>query len=155
SRGVGGSVMTLSRWALGLAVALSFAGPLSAHDLRTGKHMGFPPRSSDMDRRLAQLIPADLDQQTRAELKGVLDRAKVWPQNKELMVCFLSGTPKARARVAAAALEWTKYVNLRLNFGDMENPRTCSGDNSEQIKVDFKPDGYWSYVGVESLQFAH
>src|SRR5262249_56137234 len=97
SRGVGGSVMTLSRWALGLAVALSFAGPLSAHDLRTGKHMGFPPRPSDMDRRLAQLIPADLDQQTRAELKGVLDRAKVWPQNKELILSLPSAPPNPRA----------------------------------------------------------
>ena len=136
---------------LGLFAATS--NLVLAHDLGRGHHKGFPPSISESERQLLQLVPAGLNEATQAEMRGILDRAKMWPQNKELIICFLSGSPKARAHVAATAVEWANYVNLRFNFGDMLSPRTCSGNGTEHIKIDFKEDGYWSYVGIDSWQF--
>jgi Astacin (Peptidase family M12A) len=128
----------------------------TAHDGR-GPNMGFAPGERDMEQTLAQLIPAGLGQEAADGIKGVINRAEMWPQNQELIICFLSGTPKARARVATAAVEWMNYVNLRLNFGDMSSPRDCSGTGQEHIKIDFKEfgpqSGNWSYVGIVSWRF--
>jgi hypothetical protein len=120
--------------------------------------MGLPPNQSEVEQRLLRLVPAGLDQSTQDGIKGVIDRAKMWPQYEELIACFLSGTRKARARVAAIAVEWTNYVNLRLNFGDMSDPRKCSGGVSEHIKIDFRKTGpnagHWSNVGEDSWQYS-
>lgn len=149
--------MTSTRSTIGLLGALlSLAGPLHAHDLGSGPGMGFPPSGNQTNQRLILLVPAGLDEATRGRMRGVIDRAKMWPQNQELQVCFLGGTRKARARVAAIAVDWTNFVNLRLNFGDVTNPRNCSGQGTEHIKINFlETSGHWSYVGVDSWQFAH
>ena len=144
-------------------LALAFLGAVLcvaygslAHDLGSGKRMGFAPGQSEIEKRLAQLIPAGIDQSAQTDLRGVIDRAKMWPQNHQLVVCFLSGSKKARARIAAIAVEWSNYVNLQFDFGDMSSPRNCSGNASEQIKIGFlRGDGYWSYIGIDSWQFPH
>jgi hypothetical protein len=120
-----------------------------AHDLPSGQ-TGLPPGLEEAEPPLLHLIPAGIDQSTHTGMKGVINRTRMWPQNMELAVCFLSGTRKARARVAAAATEWTNYVNLTFNFGDMADPRTCSGSGTEHIKIDFIPFRRSSYVGIDS-----
>lgn len=126
-----------------------------AHD-GSGPNMGFAPGENDTRQRLIRLIPSGIDQSTEDGIKGVIDRAQMWRQNQELIVCFLSGSLKARVRVVTIAVDWMNYVNLRLNFGDISNPRTCSGNGSEDIKIGFHNDSDpddWSYVGVDSLKF--
>jgi hypothetical protein len=149
------------RWALAFCISplLVFPDLLRAHDLESGPTMGVPPRSSEVGQRLLQLIPAGIDEPTQRRTRGIIDRAQMWPQNQKLTVCFLAGTRKARARVASMAVEWTSYVNIGLDFGDMSSPRTCSGSGNEHIKIDFLstgPDsGHWSYVGIDSIRFGH
>jgi hypothetical protein len=137
--------------AIGLLTVLVCAtnASIHAHDLPSGQ-TGLPPGLEEAAPPLLHLIPAGIDQSVHSGVKGVINRTRMWPQNMELTVCFLSGTRKARARVAAAATEWTNYVNLTFNFGDMTDPRTCSGSGAEHIKIDFIPLRRSSYVGIDS-----
>ena len=128
-----------------------------AHDLTKGRNMGFPPGAAGSIPK--DLVPPGVMGEDDDDLRGVFNAAVRWPQSNELIICFRSGTRKARARVAEGAKEWMQYVNLRLNLGDGQNFRSCKGDNSEHIKIDFLnsgPDaGHWSYVGTQSAQMQH
>ena len=85
--------------------------------------------------------------------RSLFDRHTLWDAGQKLSVCFISGTPRARARVALYAAEWTRFANITLDFGDASAPRTCSGTGSEDIKIDFvRGDGHWSFVGRGSRQ---
>lgn len=130
-----------------------------AHDFSSGPNMGLPPKAAAVKSRLGDLVPAGGDDGVVRRVRGVIDRAKMWPMDSTLVICFRDGTQKARARIARMASEWTQYVGLRLDFGDMASPRACSGKNTEEIKVDFYTSGpnagHWSYIGVDSRQFAH
>jgi hypothetical protein len=108
---------------------------------------------------LTRLIPGDLPAPARANVRGVVVRSITWRQGETIKVCFRAGTPKARARVAKYASEWMNYANVVLDFGDKDNPRSCQGDNSEGIKIDFVEQGaaagYWSQLGTNSRKVAH
>ena len=112
------------RLALAAVLApLCLAKPASAHDFGSGPNFGGPPKAKSANARLMDLVPASVNAATASRLRGVIDRAKMWPQDTVLVVCFLSGTQKARARVADIATEWTRYVGLRFDFGDPLSPR--------------------------------
>lgn len=139
-----------------LAGAASASPIAAAHDFTSGPRNGFPPKADEARRRSAALVPDGLSEAATRATRGVADQAKLWPQNQTLKLCFLSGTDKARARVATAANEWTAYLNLRLDIGDVVSPRTCQGLPDEHITVDFVAgDGYWSYIGIDSLKHQH
>ncbi|MCL4765727.1 MAG: hypothetical protein KJZ80_05810 [Hyphomicrobiaceae bacterium] len=149
---------TLNR---GIACFLSYLaiGQAAAHDLHHGGNMGFPPSHGTIAREFGDLVPAGMREDDEVEARGVLNRAFRWRQNQRLIACFISGTAKARARVAEIALEWTRLVNLQLDFGSMNDPRICSGTGREDIKIDFmergQDSGYWSYIGIASRRFPH
>ncbi len=71
-----------------------------------------------------------------------------WEPGQELKVCFMDGSRVSRQRVADFASEWTKYANLKFDFGDVQS---CKSDGTEHIRVSFVGAGYWSYEGKESL----
>ena len=104
-------------------------------------------------------MPGDLPAPARANVRGVVVRSITWRPGETIKVCFRAGTPKARARVAKYASEWMNYANVVLDFGDKDNPRSCAGDNSEAIKIDFVEQGaaagYWSQLGTNSRKAAH
>ena len=106
-----------------LAGAASASPIAAAHDFTSGPRNGFPPKADEARRRSAALVPDGLSEAATRATRGVADQAKLWPQNQTLKLCFLSGTDKARARVATAANEWTAYLNLRLDIGDVVSPR--------------------------------
>jgi hypothetical protein len=89
----------------------------------------------------------------------VVVKAITWRPGETVKVCFRAGTQKARVRVAKYASEWMNYANVVLDFGDKDNPRSCQGDNSEAIKIDFVETGaaagYWSQVGTNSRKVVH
>ena len=125
-----------------------------AHDLgRQGAKTGFPP-SGDARQKLWELVPAGLSGASRGAVRGIFNRTLAWDQNQTLTICFLSGTSTARARIVTVAMEWMNYVNLKFDFGDTANPRTCSGKGTEDIKIGFintGPDSWhWSYIGNDS-----
>jgi hypothetical protein len=89
--------------------------------------------------------------------RSVINNLRLWPVPRKLTVCFLSGSPQLRKRVSAAMLKAWPLGNLtggRLEFdsASFATVPTCSANPTADIRIDFKPnDGYWSYVGVESL----
>jgi Astacin (Peptidase family M12A) len=139
--------------------SLCLTTPSPAHDFGSGPNFGGPPKARVVKNKLMDLMPAEVNTAAAGRVRGVIDRAKMWPQDTLLTVCYLSGTQKARVRISDIASEWTKHVGLRFDFGDPLSPRTCGGLNSEHIKVDFFSSGpnagHWSYVGIDSRSFAH
>lgn len=68
--------------------------------------------------------------------------AKVWKPGITLRVKFLKGEPVVQKKVMKAALEWTKYANLRFEV-------VTEGD--AELRVDFEQGASWSYIGNDSL----
>lgn len=75
---------------------------------------------------------------------------------RQLTICFLSGTPALRKRVAESMRKSWQLVELtdgRLGFdaATFDGVPDCPQNPSADIRVGFKNgDGHWSYVGVES-----
>jgi hypothetical protein len=108
---------------------------------------------------LGRLAPPDAPAATRSALRAVVVRTLTWKPGELIKVCFRSGTPAARERVAKYASEWMRYANVKLEFGEPGNLRSCKGDNSEAIKVDFidsgPKSGFWSALGTLSRKDEH
>lgn len=106
-----------------------------------------------------KFVPPQIAAEARPKVRAVVARSLLWQPGQKIVVCFRAGTPKARARVAQFASEWMKYANLMLDFGDPASPRSCAGDNHEDIKVDFvnagPKSGYWSMIGTGSRKADH
>jgi hypothetical protein len=106
-----------------------------------------------------RLVPSESPAAARSKIRGVVARSLLWRPGETLKVCFRSGTQKARVRVARLASEWMQHANLVLDFGDVDNPRMCQGDNHESIKIDFvntgAKSGYWSAIGTMSRKSDH
>lgn len=125
-----------------------------AHDLPCSAHAA-PTLYPALDR----LVPPDAPEATRSKLRAVVVRTLTWKPGELIKVCFRSGTQGARARVVKFASEWMRYANVRLEFGEPGNYRTCAGDNSEAIKIDFidagAKSGFWSALGTLSRKEEH
>jgi hypothetical protein len=70
--------------------------------------------------------------------------AKLWHPGRTLRVKFLNGDPALHEKVKAAALEWTRYANLQLEFVE-------KGDAELWVSFD-TGKGSWSYIGTDSLK---
>ncbi len=65
-----------------------------------------------------------------------------WQSGRTLRVRFMDGDPTLHSRVEDAAREWSKYANIRFDFGD---------DPEAEIRISFLQPGAWSYVGTYAL----
>ena len=85
---------------------------------------------------------------------GVFDSSKKWDSSKKsLGVCFLDGSQSLRSRVATVARQWTLYTSIGFDFGDWDDPRMCTNDQKElDVRVTFKKQGNWSYVGTDAAK---
>lgn len=100
-------------------------------------------------------IPASIEASIS---RSVLDLRKLWPAGKSLKVCFAGGGAGIHRRIARAALEWTKFGNIRLDFGpetDSGVYRRCTSSDQSEIRVSFSYNGYWSLVGTDSKHVAN
>ena len=66
----------------------------------------------------------------------------LWPNGSTLRVKFLDGDPVVQKRVEEFAHQWSKYANIKFNFGN---------HGFAQIRISFNQRGSWSYVGTQSL----
>jgi hypothetical protein len=69
-------------------------------------------------------------------------RGKYWANGSTLKVLFLDGDDTSKKAVREAAAEWEKYANVKFDF-------VTSG--KAEIRVSFKEEGSWSFVGTEAL----
>src|SRR3954447_11619628 len=89
-------------------------------------------------RAQTRLIPAEIKGPSLGQVRGVVVRSLTWRRGETIKVCFISGSRKAQERVARIAREWMQYANVTFDFEENGVPRTCKGDNSEDIKVTFE-----------------
>ncbi|KAF8145035.1 hypothetical protein K438DRAFT_1630735, partial [Mycena galopus ATCC 62051] len=61
-----------------------------------------------------------------------------------LSYCFLDGTTRQQHKVETTMDEWTWYANVSF-------VRSTDGDPSAEIRITFKGDGSWSFIGKTAL----
>jgi serralysin len=101
-----------------------------------------------------RLVQKDKQQpkgETQTDARGegtqtrVGNRAKLWEPGTVLRAKFLDGPTRLRDRVEKIAMEWFEYADLKMEFGNADDA---------QIRVSFKLDGSWSYLGPDALMVA-
>ena len=114
-------------------------------------------RILDVDRYLrAQKRAADLfygpfPKSKRSETPDVPGAAlallpgKLWKPGMTLRVRFLDGDPVVQQRIQPFAREWSKYANIKFDFGN---------DPNAEIRISFRQRGSWSYLGTDVLGIA-
>jgi serralysin len=75
-------------------------------------------------------------------LEGAVLNANLWRPGATLRVRFLDGQPEVQQKVAQYAQEWTRSINLGLQF--------CN-DADAEIRISFQQPGSWSYIGTDAL----
>lgn len=88
-------------------------------------------------------------------LESVVMRAKTWQPGTSIKVCFYE-LANNRASIAAVAVQWLQYGNLKFDFGAAPDLRTCSEANElSEIRITFRERppywvGYASLIGTDS-----
>ena len=91
------------------------------------------------------------------QIKSVFFKMNRWTPGETLSVAFLDGNSQLHADIASIASEWTKYGNIKLDFG--YNPATgryrkwsrSDMEYKAHIRISFNEKGYWSQVGMDSI----
>src|SRR5688572_30768197 len=94
------------------------------------------------------------------QLEFVIETLLRWVPGQTVTVAFKGGTTALHKHIADAAIEWTKFGNLKLDFG--HNPATGAfrswSENDQafkaNIRISFDRGGYWSLVGTQSSNAA-
>jgi len=144
---------------MAVASAMLFAGlaaPVSAGTNKLIFRDGLPAEYAKRIERFRAGFDA-LDNSDAA--KGVYDAAEMWgPEIARLRVCFFEGSKATRAGIAKIASRWAhKDMGIKLDFGSMDNPRSCDpkGEGKpNHIRIGFRQPGYWSTVGQGSMIYA-
>lgn len=68
---------------------------------------------------------------------------KEWQNGRTLTVSFIGGNKQVKDRIIRHAKTWMEYANINFDF----TPRKKPGD----IRISFRKDGSWSYLGTEIL----
>jgi Astacin (Peptidase family M12A) len=91
----------------------------------------------------------------------VVDTHLVWDETtKSLTGCFASEASREdRTKFVAIAAAWEEKRPNLFDFGSVPDYRTCSGSNTENIRVAFKreeengrPKNHWSWVGRDAVK---
>ena len=95
-------------------------------------------------------LPEQLNGQA---LELVFEDLLLWDINP-ITVSFKGGDAGLHGKIAEAAAEWSKYANIKFDFGYDQSAQTyrkwVPGDASH-LRVGFEHPGYWSLVGKDSL----
>lgn len=145
------------------ALLLFFASVAAgADDLPTPLLETYPQRiEARIELRDHQLRRAAPRGVAGATLEQVVSTVRRWSPGQKVTVAFFGGGPTLYANIEAAAREWTQgdRANLQLEFRDptTQNFRQWSPSDvtfTANIRVSFDQEGYWSYVGTDSINEA-
>ncbi len=138
------------------SMALAVGCPVAKAQGVTGNERPFFDALNDSE-FAEKILGADVPAPYREHAKGVFYEFNLWGSGATVRVCFLDGSSRERARVAQVASEWTHYGNLKFDFGDVGNPKTCKTIADGDIKIAFRASadtsnggGHWSWVGTQS-----
>lgn len=94
-------------------------------------------------------VPLSIDD--RAQFAWT-ETAQLWEPGRVLNVCFWGGRPAARAKIVKIADEWNRIgANIRLDFGNIDDPRLCNPMEQSEVRVSFTVPRYYSLVGKQSI----
>lgn len=105
-------------------------------------------------RLLRQLAPANI---AGASLGDVIRRSKKWTPGQTLKIAFAGGNDDLHKAVATAASEWTRWGNIKFDFGLDANTghyrswKSTDQDYAADIRISFDQEGYWSTVGRDGI----
>lgn len=144
-------------WKMSFAITVCMASVATAHDLApmgknetvqwSSERLSYMPddpasASASIVRQRADLPPA---------LQWVLVLPNKWPQGQVLRVCFQGGSDALRAKILKSAQTWFNLpISVTMDYGPPSG-RTCSPEDSSEIRIGFDEPGYWSYVGNDSI----
>jgi hypothetical protein len=83
-----------------------------------------------------------------------LNTSRKWVPGQTLKVGFAGGTPALREKIEKAALQWSGYCNITLNFREGAAFREWSSSDTgytADIRISFDQEGYWSMIGRDSI----
>lgn len=116
----------------------------------------YPPALSE---KLATQRAAEISasQKLPDQTANYLFARKRWTPGSTILVAFNGGESAMHGAIAKQAAQWTKYANIKLDFGF--NPKskkyrtwsTKDTNRSAHIRIGFSEPGYWSYVGTDSV----
>lgn len=78
--------------------------------------------------------------------RAVFFASKLWRNGTALRIGFIGGTQEQQDMVKEVAPQWTEYANLKFEFVDSSNAT---------IRIAFRNDGAWSYIGTDALQIVN
>ena len=112
--------------------ALTFPDQLAAAQRATAENPANAPVLPPLSLPPGVPLPASLPLLT----------GKLWKPGRTLRVRFLDGDPVVQTRLQPFAHVWSKHANVKLVFGD---------DADAEIRISFRQQGSWSYVGTDAL----
>ncbi|WP_063892692.1 matrixin family metalloprotease [Paenibacillus sp. Leaf72] len=75
-------------------------------------------------------------------LEMAIEVSKKWSNGRTLRVRFMGGLPFVHEKVKQYANQWSQFANIKFSFGN---------DPDAEIRISFKQDGHWSYIGTDNL----
>ncbi|MBD8469211.1 hypothetical protein [Sphingomonas sp. CFBP 8765] len=77
---------------------------------------------------------------------------RLWNGGDTLQVCFFGGNAVVKTLISTVASEWSKYANIRFDFGTPGKWRDCRQPTSglSSIRIGFSGEGYWSLIGLDA-----
>ena len=150
-----GVARTRAAWAIVGAIVTSLCSIIegaAAHDLKGILVQEVDSASPEIATALSMTPTSD------AAKRSVLNNLRLWPVPRRITICFVSGDQALRKRVSESMQRSWPIDTLtggRLVFDteSFSKLADCVTPGSFDIRVDFKSgDGYWSYVGIESLK---
>lgn len=73
--------------------------------------------------------------------RAAVEKPKLWEAGDTISIAFLGGTLKLKQRVEEAACQWLDHLNLSFRFKD----------TPAQVRISFRKNGSWSYIGKDCL----
>jgi len=128
--------------------------------LRVPLSLDAPPESivagmEVRERFLRELRPVSIGGHTP---RFVFRLVRRWSPGQTLRVAFLGGSRLLQADVANVAVEWSKYANIKFDFGgdSADGPfRSWTREDTDytaEIRISFGERGFWSVVGRDSIE---
>ncbi len=130
------------------------AGPAIKHRILEG----YPNRiQSRLEQRVRTLQALTAPADSGHTPHFILNLSKRWQPGQSIRVAFKSGDAAFHANIANTVTEWTKYANLKFDFGlDPTTGKYRSWNPSDttysaEIRVSFDQSGYYSLVGNDCV----
>lgn len=131
---------------------------------KLSKHLFIEGRPTHITNRIkkAKEIEKKLIETSESEIKPFLAAVapdRRWDPGSTVTVAFNGGTRELQRIIEEIAKEWTKYGNITLDFGyDEKTKKYRSWSESDRsysadIRVAFYNKGYWSALGIDSIEY--